>query len=109
MIQKLVRAALALGSSSGLLLAADAFTGTHRAGVPTGVHILRHTFGAHLTTRGAVQRARQDLLGHRSPAMTERYSHLSPGSLADAITVLEQKIRSAMETSWRLPQRRNLT
>jgi site-specific recombinase XerD len=59
--------------------------------VPTGVHILRHTFGAHLTTRGAVQRARQDLLGHRSAAMTERYSHLSPGSLADAITLLERR------------------
>ena len=50
----------------------------HRANVPTGVHILRHTFCSHLVMRGAAMRAVQELVGHRDLTMTQRYSHLSP-------------------------------
>jgi len=66
----------------------------HRAGVPTGAHVLRHTFGSHLTMRGAVQRATQTLMGHQSLTMTERYSHLSPSALNGAIGLLDRDRRT---------------
>ena len=62
-----------------------------RAGLPTGVHILRHTFCSHLVMRGAPTRAVQELVGHRDLTMTQRYSHLSPHALGDAIRLLEDR------------------
>jgi integrase len=55
-----------------------------RAKVPTGVHILRHTFCSHLAMQGAPMRGVQELVGHQSLAMTQRYSHLSPAALDPA-------------------------
>ena len=49
-----------------------------RANVPTGVHILRHTFCSHLVMRAAAMRSVQELVGHQDLTMTQRYSHLSP-------------------------------
>ena len=54
-------------------------------------HILRHTFCSHLVMRGAPMRAVQELVGHRDLTMTQRYSHLSPHALADAIRLLEDR------------------
>ncbi len=48
-------------------------------------HDLRHTFASHLTMNGVPQRAIQELLGHGSGRMTERYSHLSPKHIHDAV------------------------
>jgi site-specific recombinase XerD len=62
-----------------------------RAKVPTGVHILRHTFCSHLAMQGASMRGVQELVGHQSLAMTQRYSHLSPASLDATIRLLEQR------------------
>ncbi|MBM3524784.1 MAG: site-specific integrase, partial [Alphaproteobacteria bacterium] len=45
-----------------------------RANVPTGVHILRHTFCSHLVMKGATMRAVQELVGHQDLTMTQRYS-----------------------------------
>ncbi len=59
------------------------------AGVPTGVHILRHTFCSHLAMRGAPGRAIQELAGHQELSMTQRYMHLSPFALNAAIQLLE--------------------
>jgi integrase len=61
-----------------------------RAKVPTGVHILRHTFCSHLVMRGAAMRAVQELVGHQDLTMTQRYSHLSPAALNDTIRLLER-------------------
>jgi integrase len=60
------------------------------AGVPAGVHILRHTFCSHLAMRGAPAFAIQRLAGHQDLKTTMRYMHLSPGSLEAAIALLEQ-------------------
>jgi integrase len=62
-----------------------------RAKVPTGVHILRHTFCSHLAMQGAPMRGVQELVGHQSLAMTQRYSHLSPASLDATIRLLENR------------------
>lgn len=59
--------------------------------MPTGVHILRHTFCSHLAMQGAPIRGVQELAGHQSLAMTQRYSHLSPAALDAAIRLLENR------------------
>ena len=60
--------------------------------MPTGVHILRHTFCSHLVMRGAAMRAVQELVGHQDLTMTQRYSHLSPAALVDTIRLLESRV-----------------
>ena len=64
----------------------------HRANVPTGVHILRHTFCSHLVMRGAAMRSVQELVGHQDLTMTQRYSHLSPAALIDTVRLLESRV-----------------
>jgi integrase len=46
------------------------------ADVTYGVQILRHTFCSHLAMQGAPMRNVQDLVGHQSLAIGQRYSHL---------------------------------
>jgi len=61
-----------------------------RAGIrKVGWHILRHTFASHLAMKGISLRVIQQLLGHSTIAMTERYAHLTSASMHDAIRVLE--------------------
>jgi len=61
-----------------------------RAKVPTGVHILRHSFCSHLAMRGAAGKAIQELAGHQELGTTQRYMHLSPEARESAIRLLEQ-------------------
>jgi integrase len=63
-----------------------------RAGVPHGVHILRHTFCSHLSMRGAPVAAIQALAGHANLATTQRYMHLSPAAIESAIKLLDQPV-----------------
>jgi integrase len=52
-------------------------------------HDLRHTYASHLAMRGVHIRAPQQLLGHKTLAMTQRYSHLAPEQLQNAVKLLD--------------------
>ena len=72
----------------------------------TGVHVLRHTFCSHLSMRGAPVRAIQVAAGHANLSTTERYMHLSPAALEEAIRLLEgPKTPPVLETLWRWARR----
>lgn len=62
-------------------------------------HDLRHTFASHLVMNGASLSAVQDLLGHKSPIMTRRYSHLAPGVLRQAIATMDALLPSAKNSA----------
>jgi integrase len=52
-------------------------------------HDLRHTFASHLAMRGVPLETIGALLGHKDPKMTRRYAHLSPTTLQQAVTTLQ--------------------
>lgn len=52
-------------------------------------HDLRHTFASQLAMRGVTERFLQELLGHKDPRMTKRYSHLSNEALKRAVDKLD--------------------
>lgn len=53
------------------------------------IHDLRHTFASWLVSEGVELVKVRDLLGHTSIKMTERYAHLMPDRLHDAVQVLD--------------------
>jgi integrase len=52
-------------------------------------HDLRHTHASLLTMTGVHIRAIQELLSHKTLAMTQRYSHLAPEQLQNAVKLLD--------------------
>ncbi|MGX9364512.1 tyrosine-type recombinase/integrase [Desulfoplanes sp. PS50] len=57
-------------------------------------HSLRHTFASWLVENGTDLFTVKELLGHSTLAMTERYSHLAPNTMRNAIKDLEQSMVS---------------
>ncbi len=54
-----------------------------------GYHRLRHTCATLLVERGVPLRVVQTILGHGSIGMTERYAHVAPRQVADAVSRLD--------------------
>lgn len=52
------------------------------------LHDLRHTFASRVKRGGADLYAVQRLLGHSSPIMTQRYAHLQPDDLREAVDAI---------------------
>jgi integrase len=53
------------------------------------IHDLRHTFASRVKRAGADLYTVQRLLGHASPLMTQRYSHLQPDDLRAAVEAIK--------------------
>jgi len=58
-------------------------------------HDLRHSFASSLVAAGVHMRAVQTLMGHSDARMTERYAHLAPGYLDEAVETLAQRPQQA--------------
>jgi site-specific recombinase XerD len=58
-------------------------------------HCLRHTFASRLVMAGVDLRTVQELLGHKSIAMTVRYSHLAPAHTLAAVERLAEATAEA--------------
>jgi len=70
-------------------------------------HCLRHTFASRLVMAGVDIRTVQELLGHKTIAMTVRYSHLAPKHTLAAVERLDASIETPTDTTTdtRAPQR----
>ncbi|HDM78643.1 MAG TPA: site-specific integrase [Deltaproteobacteria bacterium] len=56
-------------------------------------HTLRHTFASWLAIEGTPILTIKELLGHKTLAMTERYSHLIPDAKKEAISIIDKRMR----------------
>ena len=55
-------------------------------------HDLRHSAASYLVMSGIDMRTVAEILGHKSLQMTQRYTHLSPDHLSNAIEKMNRKI-----------------
>ncbi len=56
-------------------------------------HTLRHSFASLLVENGVPIFSVKELLGHKSLAMTTRYSHMAPDTLRKSVDVLDQALQ----------------
>lgn len=57
--------------------------------IRANLHTLRHTFASYLIMAGVDLRTVQELLGHSTVKVTEKYSHLSPDHRSRAVSKLD--------------------
>jgi integrase len=57
---------------------------------PIGWHVLRHSFASHLVMRGVALAIVQKLMGHSSIVVTQRYAHLAPQVVRDAVLIFDR-------------------
>lgn len=69
-------------------------------------HDLRHTFASHFMMNGGRLYDLQQLLGHSSSQMTERYAHLAPEHLAGKTSIIGFSISDRPANVIRLGERR---
>src|SRR5271169_4548635 len=62
-------------------------------------HCLRHTFASRLVMAGVDIRTVQELLGHKTIAMTVRYSHLAPKHTLAAVERLDALTEQPTDTT----------
>jgi integrase len=67
-------------------------------------HDLRHTCASWLVQRGRTLREVQEALGHRTLAMTVRYSHLAPEHLRAEVAVLDDVLSAGAQGGHKLPR-----
>ena len=61
-----------------------------RIGAPdASFHTLRHTAASWMVQQGVDLHAVGQILGHKTPRMTQRYAHLSPDYMAGAVGKLD--------------------
>ncbi|MBW2185882.1 MAG: tyrosine-type recombinase/integrase [Deltaproteobacteria bacterium] len=60
-------------------------------------HTMRHTFASRLAMAGVPLYTIKTAMGHHSIIMTERYAHLMPDTLREAMAVLEKKPDNVIE------------
>jgi site-specific recombinase XerD len=68
-------------------------------------HDLRHTFASRLVMAGVDIRTVQELMGHKTLAMTTRYAHLSAAHKLDAVQKLNRP-KTEAPTDTRCPRQR---
>ena len=57
-------------------------------------HTLRHTAAAWMVQAGVPLYEVQHILGHSTPVMTQRYAHLQPGHLKNAMSKLDAALKA---------------
>jgi integrase len=61
-------------------------------------HDLRHTFASHLVMAGVDITTIKELLGHKTLAMTLRYSHLAPSHAVKALDILDNTLNERVDS-----------